>query len=103
MDELEKVVYMNKLIQIYGELLTNTQLEMMSDYYMANLSLNEIASERGVSKAAVEDAIKKASEKLLKYEKTLQILDKKESISKLLKEMNAENLEDIKEEIERRL
>ena len=103
MDELEKVVYMNKLIQIYGELLTNNQLEMMSDYYMANLSLNEIASERGVSKAAVEDAIKKASEKLLKYEKTLQILDKKESISKLLKEMNAENLEDIKEEIERRL
>ena len=75
----------------------------MSDYYEANLSMSEIAEDRNISKAAVEDAIKKATEKLQKYEKSLQILAKKEEVIELVKKINDENKEEILAEIERRL
>ncbi len=103
MDELEKVIYINKLLQIYGELLTDIQKCIMSDYYEANLSMSEIAEDRKISKAAVEDAIKKATEKLQKYENSLQILAKKEEVIELVKKINDENKEEIIDEIERRL
>ena len=103
MDELEKVIYINKLLQIYGELLTDIQKGIMSDYYEANLSMSEIAEDRKISKAAVEDAIKKATEKLQKYEKSLQILSKKEEVIELVKKINEQNKDEIIEEIERRL
>ena len=75
----------------------------MSDYYEANLSMSEIAEDRKISKAAVEDAIKKATEKLQKYENSLQILAKKEEVIELIKKINDENKEKIIDEIERRL
>ena len=103
MDEIERVIYINKLLQIYGELLTSNQKDIMSDYYEANLSLSEIAEERSISRTAVDDAIKKSIEKLEKYEKTLQILHKQEELQQLLRKLDSNNVEEIKDEIERRI
>ena len=40
---MEKKVKISMLCQIYGKLLTEKQLEILSDYYNNDLSLSEIA------------------------------------------------------------
>lgn len=87
MNELEKTILFNKLLALYKSLLSKTQQEILDEYYCVNLSISEIAEERGVSRAAVEDAIKKGSNKLLEYEKSLQFLKKQENIGVLLRKL----------------
>ncbi len=94
-NSLDETLRNNKLFEIYGRLLTNSQQEIMTDYYQNNLSLSEIADLRKSSRAAISDAINKSVEKLNKYEKELRICalfdeelkispDKKEYIEHLL-------------------
>lgn len=105
MNELEKTILFNKLLVLYKPLLSKTQQEILDEYYCVNLSISEIAEERGVSRAAVEDAIKKGSNKLLEYEKTLQFLKKQENngvlLRKLKEKCSDEEIIKIIEELER--
>ena len=71
MDAVDKTVFINRLIDVYGRLLTKSQYEIMVDYYDCNLSLSEISNERKISRTAVQDTIKKAIKKLEDYEKKL--------------------------------
>lgn len=68
---LEKMVQIGLLFDFYGQLLTKKQREMVDLYYQQDLSLSEIASQTGVSRQAVHDLIKRASESLVKYEAKL--------------------------------
>ena len=52
------------LLSLYANLLSKTQREVLEDYYSYNLSISEIAENRKISRAAVEDAIKKGKKKL---------------------------------------
>jgi len=74
MSEIKKALEINRLLDIYGRLLTKQQYEIMSDYYYCDLSLSEISELRKISRTAVSDAIKTASKKLDKFEKSLGIL-----------------------------
>ena len=47
-----------QLFDRYGALLTETQREICEKYYLYDLSLSEIAEEKGISKQAVSDALK---------------------------------------------
>ena len=73
MSEINKTIEINHLLDIYGRLLTKQQFEIMSDYYYCDLSLSEISELRNISRAAVSDAIKTATKKLDKFEKSLGI------------------------------
>ena len=73
MSEIKKALEINRLLDIYGRLLTKQQFEIMSDYYYCDLSLSEISELRKISRTAVSDAIKTASKKLDKFEKSLRI------------------------------
>ena len=55
----------------YGPLLTELQREICELYYSLDLSLSEIAEEKGVSKQAVSDTLKKSRELLDSYEEKL--------------------------------
>ena len=107
MDELERVIYINNLFQIYGKLLSDTQQEIITDYYEYNLSLSEIAENRNISRSAVDDALKKGVSKLEKYEEDLKIYQRNEDIKSLLNKLKENNLNDeemkIIKEIEGRL
>jgi predicted DNA-binding protein YlxM (UPF0122 family) len=61
---LKLTLLYNKLLEVYSELLTPTQQEILDSYFAMNLSLSEIAEERKISRAAVEDTIKKGCKKL---------------------------------------
>lgn len=90
MADLETVLKYSELLNIYQNLLSETQREILDDYYSYNLSFSEIAENRHISKAAVEDAIKKGKKKLIDLENKLGSL----KALKLIHEANALNNND---------
>ena len=99
MDELERTIYINDLFQLYGKLLSDTQQEIILDYYEYNLSLSEIAENRNISRAAVDDALKKGVKKLEKYEEDLKFYQRNEDIKSLINRLKENNLTDEEKEI----
>jgi predicted DNA-binding protein YlxM (UPF0122 family) len=71
---LAEMNLINGLLDVYGPLLTHLQQAMMSDYYRFNLSLQEIADQRQITRAAVSDALTQAKRHLMKFEKTLKVV-----------------------------
>ena len=71
MADLDTVLKYSELLNLYQNLLSETQREILDDYYSFNLSISEIAENRGISRSAVEDAVKKGKRKLDEYEKQL--------------------------------
>ena len=82
--EIERVVYVNELLYLYGALLSPTQKEICEDYYSLNLSISEIAENRNISRAAVDDALSKGTKKLEDCEKKLGFAAKNDKLKKLL-------------------
>ena len=66
----ERLRYLG-LWDAYGPLLTDSQREMCELYFLCDLSLSEIAEEKGISKQAVSDTLKKSRELLDSYEERL--------------------------------
>jgi RNA polymerase sigma factor (sigma-70 family) len=54
----------NDLIDVYGNLLTERQLEILQLYYQEDLSLSEIHEELDISRAAIQQTIKKSMQQL---------------------------------------
>ena len=75
-NSLEKKQRINLLMDLYEELLTDKQRDYLDLYYNQDLSLSEIALMRDVSKNAVFDNLKKATNHLENYENKLKLLDK---------------------------
>lgn len=85
MEALEKKIYLIKLFNLYCELLSSAQKEFFADYYLYDLSLSEISENKGISRSAVEDALKKASIKLEEYENKLHLYQKSNDLSANIK------------------
>ena len=64
------------LLDAYEPLLSSSQKETLSLYFRFNLSLSEIAEEKGISRAAIFDALKKGIRKLRHYEELLGLAKK---------------------------
>ena len=96
MVDVKKVEKINRLLDIYGRLLTKAQFDIMSDYYYCDLSLSEISELRKISRTAVSDAIKKSTQKLEQFEEKLGIC-KVFDASKTLE--NSEIIEKLEERI----
>ena len=60
-----------QLFDAYGPLLTEHQRELCELYYMYDLSLTEIAEQKGVSKQSVSDTLAKSRALLDAYEEKL--------------------------------
>lgn len=95
-----------KLLESYEPLLTEKQKEAIDGYYRYDLSLSEISEEKGTSRAAVNDTLKKTIAKLEDYERKLRFVEKKkqwkakaEAIALLPKEEQAEQYRALNEEI----
>jgi len=73
--------HMNALFDTYGKLLTTHQQRLMSDYYRFNLSLQEIADQQGISRAAVLDTLQKAKASLSHFEKILKLKSIKDQLT----------------------
>jgi len=83
---MEKEFVFSLLNNIYGDLLTEKQKEVIELYYGCDLSLAEIAEIKNTSRNSVLDLIESAKKKLLKYENSLQFYAKRQQIYKLLEQ-----------------
>lgn len=71
---MEQFVRANLLLDFYGQLLTERQLNACRLYYEENFSLGEIALELGISRQAVHDNIRRATNALEGYEQKLGLV-----------------------------
>ncbi len=71
-----KEVIFSVLLDYYGPLLSEKQLETMTLYYNDDLSLSEIAENMGMSRQGVRDHIKHAENFLLSCEEKLKFSSK---------------------------
>lgn len=60
-----------RLWDLYGGLLTETQREITNLYFNFDLSLGEIAEQKGVSRQSVSDCLHKCKKQLETYDKKL--------------------------------
>ena len=93
--DLVKNELMSDLLGIYGNLLTEYQLEIMELYYFEDLSLKEIADNKNVSRNAIFTLIKRVEKILLEYEDKLKLNNKINKIEKRLEKENDILKEDI--------
>lgn len=99
-----KDIYKSSLLfDFYGELLTEHQKEIYTDFVLNDLSLGEIAEERGISRQGVHDLVKRCDTLMADYESKLHLVEKylktKDDVSKICKlaeTANSKNIEDIK-------
>lgn len=76
MTQIEKMQWMNQLLDAYASLLTPKQQEVLHAYYEEDFSLSEIAEEFAISRAAVSDHLKRSEKMLEEYEKKLKLVEK---------------------------
>lgn len=95
---MEKFLYYNELYLIYKNLIKDKNAEIFDLYYGENLSMQEIADIKNISKSRVGMIIKNVEKKLENYELALKIHDKNKKLNELL-EFN--DIEKIKKEIEK--
>lgn len=72
---------------IYGDLLTEKQREIMEMYYFSDLSLGEISEETGSTRQAAFGCIKRCEDRFAELEKALGLLEKKKRVEELLTQL----------------
>ena len=87
--DLFEFVELSKHFEIYKNLLSKNQRELLDDYLIKNLSISEIAENKELSRQAVFKSLQAGIEKLKSYEKKLGAVKKQDKISVLLQEIDA--------------
>lgn len=73
---MEKIGHQVFLYDFYGELLTDHQKSVYEDIVFHDLSLGEIAEERGISRQGVHDLVKRCDRILNSYEEKLHLAER---------------------------
>lgn len=73
---MEQKVERAYLYDFYGELLNARQREIYEDFIFNDLSLGEIAEERGITRQGVHDMVKRCTKTLEGYEEKLHLVQK---------------------------
>ena len=97
MRKLEEKVEISILLEIYGNLLTETQRMYMDLYYNQDYSLSEIGDNENITRQAVRTILVKSKKKLYEYEEKLNFLEKEKRIKTLIQKIElAQNEEERK-------
>ena len=81
---MEKFIYYNELYLIYKDLLSESEKDVFDMYYGDNLTMQEIADNKNISKARVGVIIKNVEKKLDTLEKALKVFKLKEELNDVL-------------------
>lgn len=84
---MAKDLKISYLLDFYGEMLTGPQQEMIEAYYNEDLSLGEIADDRGITRQGVRDAVKRAEQQLFEMEEKLGLAKRFQDMREALTEI----------------
>lgn len=87
---MEERVLVSLLIDFYGALLTEKQLQCIVLHHEDDMSLAEIADQLGVSRQAVHDNLQRAMQVLNGYEESLHLVRNYECREALIDKMRQE-------------
>ena len=79
-EKLDEIVLQSILYDFYGELLSDHKKQIFEDYVLNDLSLSEIATEKGISRQGVYDIVKRCTLELKEYEAKLSLMHKFQTI-----------------------
>ena len=74
MKKINKIQEYVELFDLYKNLLTDSQRETFEEYYFNDLTLQEIAENKNITKNAVHDSLKKTEQLLKEYEEKVGFL-----------------------------
>lgn len=77
------------LLDFYGAMLTDRQLEVMEFYYQEDMSLSEIAQHTDITRQGVRDLIKRAEASLLGLEERLGFVAKFDGVCRDVSQIKA--------------
>ena len=77
------------LMDFYGNLLPEKQLDMLEQYYQEDLSLSEIAQNSDITRQGVHDNIKRAVAELKNYEEKLGLLTRFSEITEAAEQIRS--------------
>lgn len=84
---LTQTIRVNKLIDLYGKLITAKQYNIVYEYFCLNNSLSEISENYAISRQAVNYTIKQVVDILEGYESKLQLLAKYDKVNSVVNEV----------------
>lgn len=73
---MDKIYEQTMLFDFYGELLTEHQRSVYIDAVYNDLSLGEIAEDRGISRQGVHDLVRRCDKILKEYESKLHLVER---------------------------
>ena len=85
---LEKLLRVNRLLELYSGLLTERHARMTEYYYVDNLSLGEIAEIEAISRQAVHDGIERSVEVMEQADAVMGLVSKTDRISSIAESMS---------------
>ena len=97
---IEQTQEMNALLDAYETLLTEKQKEIMNLYFKEDFSLSEISESLHISRAAVNDHVKRSEHILLEYEKKLHLVQNYETRLKIYDKIKLIGNEEVRSLIE---
>lgn len=86
-EELKRRVRLSYCYDFYGLLLKAHNREVFEDYILDDMSLGEIAAERGITRQGIYDIVKRCSRQLEDYEEKLRLVEKFERTKERLKKI----------------
>lgn len=97
---IEKTLMLNKLLSVYGGLLTDKQKEAIELHYNLDMSLGEIGDELGISRQGVRDSLTRAEHTLIDTEEKLGLCAKLDRIKDSLIQLSGSANGLIKDDID---
>lgn len=102
---MDKIYEQTMLYDFYGELLTAHQRSIYEDAVYNDMSLGEIAEERGISRQGVHDLIRRCDRILQDYESKLHLVERftraKETVSEIERLTRETEPEKVQERMQR--
>lgn len=106
MVDINEIEYSALLFDFYGSMLTSSQADVFRDHVLDDLTVSEIAQNRGVSRQAASDIIKRTKKILTGYEDKLHLVERflkiKEQVERIKdtsKKMGIEEITALTDEI----